>query len=207
LIPTAAVVAAASTATLRRWTPLPAALVPAIPAVGVSALAGAGLLVVTPVALVIAWMTMRFLGAVGLWNSTRSASSWRSLLATVVIGYAGACVLTCVSLPVGCVTAAALSMVTAAIELGLKELKATMPSAPSHPWLELLPVFMVAGTCFTLWRAAEGRLRAAEEQIVKNDRIPVGPARLLDLDLSLYPKEPERPPRRRPPGRRRLPLD
>ena len=55
--------------------------------------------------------------------------------------------------------------------------------------------------------AAEGRLNTAAERIIKYDRIPIGPARLLDLDMSLHPREPDRPPRRRPPGRRRLPLD
>lgn len=59
----------------------------AAPAVLLSALGGWGALVWTAAWLAITVLAMYFLGAAGVWCSARSKTSWRSLLATMGVGY------------------------------------------------------------------------------------------------------------------------
>ncbi len=60
----------------------------AIPAVLLSILGGTGALLWTLFLLGLTWLAMGYAGSAGLWCSARSSSSWRSLLATIGLGYA-----------------------------------------------------------------------------------------------------------------------
>jgi ABC-type transport system involved in multi-copper enzyme maturation permease subunit len=60
----------------------------AIPALLLSLLGGAGAVFWTAFLLGISWLAMAYAGSAGLWCSARFASSWRSLFATVALGYA-----------------------------------------------------------------------------------------------------------------------
>jgi ABC-type transport system involved in multi-copper enzyme maturation permease subunit len=60
----------------------------AVPALLLSMLGGPVAFIWTAVLLGVSWMGMAYAGAAGLWCSSRSSSSWRSLLATVGLGYA-----------------------------------------------------------------------------------------------------------------------
>jgi ABC-type transport system involved in multi-copper enzyme maturation permease subunit len=59
----------------------------AVPAVGVALYAGVAAAVCTLATLLLTWAGMYYLGATGIWCSSRSLSSWRSLLATLATGY------------------------------------------------------------------------------------------------------------------------
>jgi ABC-type transport system involved in multi-copper enzyme maturation permease subunit len=59
----------------------------AVPAVLLSALGGAGCLGWTVLWLAVTVLAMYYMGAVGVWCSARSKSSWRSLLGTMAMGY------------------------------------------------------------------------------------------------------------------------
>ena len=60
----------------------------AVPALLLSWLGGAVALLWTVVLLGVTWLGMAYAGAAGLWCSARCSSSWRSLLATIGLGYA-----------------------------------------------------------------------------------------------------------------------
>jgi ABC-type transport system involved in multi-copper enzyme maturation permease subunit len=72
----------------------------AVPALVFSLLAGPWAVCWTVAGLGVTWLAMRFIGAVGLWCSVRAASSWRSLLSTLGVGYVGGFFLYCVASPV-----------------------------------------------------------------------------------------------------------
>jgi ABC-type transport system involved in multi-copper enzyme maturation permease subunit len=59
----------------------------AVPAVLLSALGGVGCLGWTALWLAVTVLAMYYMGAVGIWCSARSKSSWRSLLGTMAMGY------------------------------------------------------------------------------------------------------------------------
>jgi hypothetical protein len=59
----------------------------AVPAVGVALYAGVAATAYTLATLLLTWAGMYYLGATGIWCSSRSLSSWRSLLATLASGY------------------------------------------------------------------------------------------------------------------------
>jgi ABC-type transport system involved in multi-copper enzyme maturation permease subunit len=59
----------------------------AVPAVLLSALGGVGCLGWTALLLAVTVLAMYYMGAVGIWCSARSKTSWRSLLATMGMGY------------------------------------------------------------------------------------------------------------------------
>ncbi len=61
----------------------------AIPAVVLSLLGGVGAIFWTIFLLGVSWLAMAYAGSAGLWCSARFSSSWRSLFATVGLGYAG----------------------------------------------------------------------------------------------------------------------
>jgi len=137
---------------------------------------------------------MYFIAAVGLYCSARSRNSWRSLLATVAIGYLGGFVLFCVSTPLACLTSVILGLLTTFFQ----ELFAGAQISPRPPfrmaWEVLLPVFWFVGTALTYYWAARSFLAAAERHIARQDRIPTGRVRLIDLDLPLRSPRPARRP-------------
>ena len=67
------------------------------PAAGRSNWILAGLVLLTTV---VATLTMFYMGAAGVWSSTRFSSSWRSLLATMGIGYVGGLILWLITTPI-----------------------------------------------------------------------------------------------------------
>src|SRR5438552_13359110 len=72
----------------------------AVPAVLLSLLGGVRSFVWTIIALAVTLLAMYFIGAVGIWCSVRSKSSWRSLLGTLGFGYLGAFLMFLVTSPI-----------------------------------------------------------------------------------------------------------
>jgi ABC-type transport system involved in multi-copper enzyme maturation permease subunit len=154
-------------------------------ALSAALLAGPVAFVITALGLVVTGLSMYFLGAVGLYCSARSHSSWRSLLATVAIGYVGGFVLFCVSTPLACISSIVLGLVATL----LQELFVNGSNLGGPPfwvtWDRLLPVFWAVGTAVAYWWAARSLLDGAEKHVAKYDRIPTGRLRLIDLDLPM----------------------
>jgi hypothetical protein len=72
----------------------------AVPAVLLSLVGGIGSFFWTVVWLAVTWLAMYFVSAAGIWCSVRSKSSWRSLLGTLGLAYAGGFAIYCVTSPV-----------------------------------------------------------------------------------------------------------
>jgi ABC-type transport system involved in multi-copper enzyme maturation permease subunit len=72
----------------------------AAPAVSLAALAGPLALFWTVLCLTVAVLAMYFIGATGLWCSTRARNSWRALLSTLGVGYVGGILLYLLTTPV-----------------------------------------------------------------------------------------------------------
>jgi ABC-type transport system involved in multi-copper enzyme maturation permease subunit len=151
---------------------------------GVALTAGLEVFVITLFGLGITWLVMYFLGAVGLYCSARSHSSWRSLLGTVALGYAGGFALLCVSTPLSCLSLLVLGLVTTLVE-GLRPswFAAPAPQRYLALWGALWPVFWAVGSAVAYWWVARSLLTAAENHIAKHDRIPTGRVRQIDLNL------------------------
>jgi ABC-type transport system involved in multi-copper enzyme maturation permease subunit len=72
----------------------------AVPALALAALGGTEPLVLTVLLLGVTWLAVYFIGATGIRCSVRATSSWRSLLATVAVGYVGGFIAFCILFPV-----------------------------------------------------------------------------------------------------------
>jgi ABC-type transport system involved in multi-copper enzyme maturation permease subunit len=71
-----------------------------VPALVLAALAGSQALLPTALSALVVWPAMYFVGAVGMWHSVSSRSSWQGLLATLGIGYVGGFLICICSMPV-----------------------------------------------------------------------------------------------------------
>ena len=135
----------------------------------------------------ITWLAMYFLGAVGLACSARSNSSWRSLLATLVFGYAGGTVLGCVGLPIGCIGTVIFSSVFAAIRHRIMGYDADPTLFGGGLWTEfILMATMPLGSALLMWLIARSILISAENTIAKRDRIPPEWVRMIEFDLGRH---------------------
>jgi ABC-type Na+ efflux pump permease subunit len=143
--------------------------------------AALGVVLVIGPAMVVIAAAMYFVGAAGLYCSARSQSSWRSLLATLAMGYAGAFLLFCCS---GVV-----------FYVGALILAAILSQSGSLGWLIITPVGWLAAVALAYWWAGAMLLATAEMRIALSDRIPNGRGRLIDLDLPYHPtRRVRRPP-------------
>ena len=111
------------------------------------------------------WVAMQFIVAAGLWCSIRSVSSWRSLLATLAIGYGGglalAFLLLTISAGLGCVC------------LFLFTFRSNGPTVPTLVEV-VLPYLALAGFvafhAFVLWNVAVSMLESAIRHSIEHDR-------------------------------------
>ncbi len=68
-------------------------------------LVGAGSLFLAMLMTVVTTLAMFYMGAAGIWSSTRCSSSWRSLLSTMGIGYVGGLILWLITTPISFIVA------------------------------------------------------------------------------------------------------
>lgn len=71
-----------------------------VPAILLSAVAGPMALTATVLSAVVVWPALYFVGAVGMWYSVSSRSSWQGLLATLSVSYLGGFLICVFSMPV-----------------------------------------------------------------------------------------------------------
>jgi hypothetical protein len=141
-------------------------------------------------------LAMYFFGAVGLYCSARSVSSWKSLLGTIILGYAGVAVLWCVGLPVGCIASMILTAIAGILE-HLFSGNSNQPTFIFGRWSDFFgPFALTLGSAFVLWKVGRSVLASAENIISKRDRIAPEWVRMIEYDLPRYG-------RRRPPLYRR----
>ncbi|HEY1376579.1 MAG TPA: ABC transporter permease subunit [Gemmataceae bacterium] len=142
---------------------------------------GLNLAYIAAIGLGVTWLTMYFLGAVGLYCSAKSRSSWRSLLGTVVLGYLGGSALFCVSFPVSCIFTLLLAVVAAVLN---ELIRGTGGQYGPFAALEALAgVFYTAGAAVVLGLVARSVVLAAENAVAKFDRIPPNWVRMIEYDL------------------------
>jgi ABC-type transport system involved in multi-copper enzyme maturation permease subunit len=146
---------------------------------------GAVPVLITAVGLGVTWLAMTFMGAVGLWCSARSPSSWRSLLGTVALGYFGGVGLYCASTPLMCVASIVLFFVTGMLQALFGQ--GAVARAWLTTWGVVYPLAGFVGMALTYWWAARWLLVAAENHIIRHDRIPPGYLRLIALDQPYRP--------------------
>jgi ABC-type transport system involved in multi-copper enzyme maturation permease subunit len=72
----------------------------AVPALALSLVGGLGSFFWVVIWLAVTWLAMYFVSAAGIWCSVRNQSSWRSLLWTLGMAYAGGFAIYCVTSPV-----------------------------------------------------------------------------------------------------------
>jgi ABC-type transport system involved in multi-copper enzyme maturation permease subunit len=81
------------------------ALIASVAAMALSIPLGGGILFITLLCLVVTALAMFYMGAAGVWCSVRCSTSWRSLLATMGLGYVGGLVLWLVTVPITLIVA------------------------------------------------------------------------------------------------------
>jgi ABC-type transport system involved in multi-copper enzyme maturation permease subunit len=133
---------------------------------------------------VIAWLAMEFFASIGIWCSVRCTSSWRSLLLTIVLGYVGGTVLSCVSTPVALATALILYLATGLVEHLFSFMGDTVIQfgGPGEIPYELTALFFAIGVVLMYWWAARALIFAAENYLALTERVPIGRARLFDVE-------------------------
>jgi ABC-type transport system involved in multi-copper enzyme maturation permease subunit len=146
---------------------------------------GLSVAVVVGVSIAATWLAMYFFGSVGLFCSARSNSSWRSLLGTVVIGYAGGTATFCVGLPIGCLGSVVLSIVVGAVQTIMGSTPSRGPSlfGAGPGFEEIWILSMGLGSMLLFWLIARSFLIGAENAVAKRDRIPPDWVRMIEYDL------------------------
>lgn len=134
----------------------------AVPALVLSFLASPYSFFWTLLALGATLPVMHFVGATGIYYSVRSASSWKSLLATLGVGYVGGFVICTASVPI----VGILSLIAFAILGGLVGANLLM-----HAGVGIL-AFIVLGWCYILWRVAERFIVDAQRLVIGKERTP-----------------------------------
>ncbi len=153
-----------------------------------ASISGLDVAIVVAIALGITWLAMYFLGAIGMFCSARSSSTWRSLLGTLALGYASGTVLWCVGLPIGCVGCLMLVGLVSVVTGDW------IQSFGANGWFDIFyPFAMTAGSGLLFWAVARSFLTAAENTVAKRDRIPPDWVRMIEYDLPRHG-----PPRPRP---------
>jgi ABC-type transport system involved in multi-copper enzyme maturation permease subunit len=134
--------------------------------------------------LAVTWWAMELFAAIGIWCSVRCTSSWRSLLLTTSLGYVGGIVLTCVSTPVALSTTLILYLATGLLEHLFSYMSDSMIQfgGPGEIPYELIALFFAVGVALMYWWAARSLLFAAENYLALTERVPIGRARLFDVE-------------------------
>jgi len=133
----------------------------AVPALAIALLSGPRSFLWIALALIGVWPAMYFLGAAGIYYSVYSASSWKSLLATLGIGYAGGLIICTVSAP--------LVAAASAILIGMLSLVGLFRGGVVGFGYALLAL-VVVGWGWILWRLAERFIVDAQRRVIGRER-------------------------------------
>jgi len=142
----------------------------AAPAVSLSVLGGILSLVYTLAWLATTVLAMYFIGAAGLWCSVRSTNSWKSLLQTMAVGYAGGLAIYAIVSPV--IFAFALILLLLLLILDTI-LKTNMASFGFKNWANFMQVFYfgsAAGLALTFMLLARLFIKRVQRWIADRDR-------------------------------------
>jgi ABC-type Na+ efflux pump permease subunit len=154
----------------------------ALPAVFCSALTVSIALFYTVAGLAVTVLAMYHMGAAGLYFSVRSKTSWRSLLATLAVGYGGVSVAaSCASFPLLIV----LSLIVGVSKIAFRAASRNLTNASVA---EIATIGSVSiGLCFVCLLLSRVWLNSAQKWIAQRDRVRRGedsPPRLLSSRTS-----------------------
>jgi ABC-type transport system involved in multi-copper enzyme maturation permease subunit len=138
----------------------------ALPAVFCSALTVSIALFYTVAGLAVTVLAMYYMGAAGLYFSVRSKTSWRSLLATLIVGYWGVSVVTsCASFPLIIV----FSLIVGVAKIVLRGTNANLTNVS----VALLASEGAVGIslCLVCWLLSRFCLGSAQKWIAQRDRV------------------------------------
>jgi ABC-type transport system involved in multi-copper enzyme maturation permease subunit len=142
----------------------------AAPAVMFATLGGPLALLWTVLCLGVTLLCMYFIGAAGLWCSVRSRNSWRALLGTMLVGYAGGCAIYLVTSPVTLLVALLLLLVLVFVDMATGTRLAPLCLNNSRMFFRLF----FAGSCIALvgafWLTARWFLTGAQRWIADRER-------------------------------------
>jgi hypothetical protein len=140
----------------------------AVPAVLLSLVGGVRSFVWTLISLAVLLLAMYFIGAVGIWCSVRSKSSWRSLLGTLGFGYLGAFLMFLVTSPIIGIVAFVVYMILLLIDWRFGTGATTL-----LPWASLQNTMYISA-CLTMaaafFGAAKLFLNMAEQRVSDLER-------------------------------------
>ena len=139
---------------------------------------GAGPLFLAMLTAVVTTLAMFYMGAAGIWSSTRSNSSWRSLLSTMGIGYVGGLLLWLVTTPITAIIALFLYLLFVLLQQA-DNLLGTQAVAVAKQFTGAGGTYWVAimASCIVLASAFLGVpwlfIRNAEKRVSEQERVRV----------------------------------
>jgi ABC-type transport system involved in multi-copper enzyme maturation permease subunit len=142
----------------------------AIPAILCSALTFSIAVFYIVAGLAVTTLAMYYMGAMGLYFSVRSKTSWRSLFATLGLGYGAVSVVYSFAFPVVIVLMLIVSMLLMVIESAAGARVAGKPFNPVFPFAATM---IAAGICFGFicWLLSRFLLNSTQNWIAKRDRV------------------------------------
>jgi len=139
-------------------------------------LVGAGALFLAVLMAVVTTLAMFYMGAAGIWSSTRCSSSWRSLLSTMGIGYVGGLLLWLVTTPISAMIAIMLLLLFMALSAA-DALLGTQAAAVAGTFARGMTWLSIMASCIVLAGAFLGVpwffIRNAERRVSEQERIRI----------------------------------
>jgi ABC-type transport system involved in multi-copper enzyme maturation permease subunit len=142
----------------------------AVPAGLLSLLGGPGAVAWTLIWLGVTWLATYYIGAAGLWCSTRSRSSWRSLLGTLGFGYVGGFILFAATTPIIFIVAWIIVLILAVIDQWLRLGMARTAMGIFSSYLTVFKVAMCLVLAGMFYTVAKFFLAAAEKRVADRER-------------------------------------
>jgi ABC-type transport system involved in multi-copper enzyme maturation permease subunit len=147
----------------------------AVPAVLFSALTLGSALFWTVLCLAVTLLAMYFLGAVGLSCSVRATTSWRSLLATLGVGYVGGFVVYLCAMPIILmISLIVLMLLTLVQQFLLRYVTASIAPTTAQGQAEFVTALVIS-SCIALavifWLLSRFALKSAQDWIAQRERV------------------------------------
>jgi ABC-type transport system involved in multi-copper enzyme maturation permease subunit len=142
----------------------------AVPALALAALGGAVPFVLTLLLLGVTWLAIYFIGATGIRCSVSATSSWRSLLATLAVGYVGGFIVFCVLLPVTIMLAVLLYFTLLFVDRALATNFLGLTGGAQSFWAAFLIASSIS-LAFMFWLLAVYFVRSAWRWVADRERV------------------------------------
>jgi hypothetical protein len=147
----------------------------AVPAILFSALTLGSALFWTVLCLAVTLLAMYFLGAVGVSRSVRATTSWRSLLATLGVGYVGGFVVYLCAMPIILMISLIVLMLLTLVQQFLQRyVTASIAPTTARGQAEFITALVIS-SCIALavifWFLSRFALKSAQDWIAQRERV------------------------------------